>query len=484
MTNAVRESTAASASRSTYDRRWLILAVVLAAECMDLLDATVVNVAAPAIRHDFAVSASGLQWIVGGYSFAQAVGLITGGRLGDLFGRRRLFLIGAAGFTVCSLLCGLATDSAMLIAARLLQGLAAAVLLPQGFGILREVFPPEEQSAAFGLFGPVIGGAAVIGPVLGGALVGWDLFGSSWRLVFFVNLPVGILAIVSAWRLLPRSAPERRAQLDLLGTVLSGLACLALVYPLTQGESAGWPAWTYASIVCSVALFAAFGWQQVARHRRGADPLMVPSIFTHRGYAAGSLVLLVFFAGMSGLLLTVSVFLQIGHGFSAVHAGVTFIPMSLGLAAGAGLSGAVLGPRFGRTTIQAGALVALAGWLLVIVAVHGHQDVGAIDLLPGLAVAGFGMGLVTAPLFDIVLASVTEQETGSAAGVLNAVQQLAGALGVAVLGTVFFAAVAHNGDFQVALERTLWIQVGSLVACAVLSWLMPRRAREEPLSPG
>jgi MFS family permease len=190
-------------------------------------------------------------------------------------------------------------------------------------------------------------------------------------------------------------------------------------------------------------------------------------------------VLLVFFAGMSGLLLVVSVFLQVGHGFSPVRAGVTFIPMSAGLAVGAGLSGGLLGPKFGRLVIQAGAVVAMLGWVLVLIPVHGHSSISVLDLLPGLAVTGLGMGLVVAPLFDTVLAAVTDEEAGSAAGLLNAVQQLASALGVAVLGTVFFAAIGH-GDFRLGLERTLWIEIGTLAAVAILSGLMPRHARETP----
>jgi EmrB/QacA subfamily drug resistance transporter len=466
---------------TAYERRWLILAVVLAAECMDLLDATVVNVAAPAIHRDLHTSPTGLQWIVGGYALAIAVGLITGGRLGDLYGRRRMFLVGAAGFTAASVLCGIAPSTGWLIAFRLLQGLVAALMLPQGFGVIREVFPTDEIGQAFGIFGPVIGLAAVLGPIVGGALVDWNLAGTGWRLVFLVNLPLGLAATVGSWRLLPKTAPTHDAQLDVGGAVLSGVACLALVYPLIQGRELGWPWWTYVLMVLSVVLFAAFALQQRARARAGADPLVLPSVFSHRGYSGGLLVMLFFFSGMGGLLLTMSVFLQLGQGFSPIHAGIVFIPMSLGMAVGAGLSGAVLGKKFGRVVIQAGALVCAIGVIVVIATVRGDAIVGAVDLLPGLAIMGLGMGLAVAPLFDVVLASVSDEETGSASGLLNALQQLSGSIGVAVLGTIFFAAIGHGFGRHVVgigLQRTLWVQVGALAMLLLISPLLPRYARE------
>lgn len=459
-----------------YERRWLILAVILAAECMDLLDATIVNVAAPAIRDELHTSSTALQWIVGGYALAVACGLIIGGRLGDLFGRRRMFVVGTVGFTAASLLCAVAPSSGALIAFRLVQGAAAAVMLPQGLGVVREVFPLDELGKAFGVFGPVIGSAAVVGPILGGVLVDWDLANTGWRLIFLINVPLGIAATVGAWRLLPRTAPtHQHARMDALGALLSAGAMVLIVYPLIQGRELGWPAWVYVMMASSVVLFVAFVWQQRRQARLARDPLVLPSIFGHRGYAAGLLVLLVFFAGMGGLLLTASVFLQFGQGFSPTHTGLVFIPMSAGMAVGAGLSGGFLGPRFGRVVIQAGAVVTAGGWLFVLYAVH-HGPVGFLDMLPGLAIAGLGMGLCVAPLFDIILASVTDSETGSASGVLNAGQQLAAAVGVAVLGTIFFAAISSVG-FAGAFERTLWVQIGSLGVMLLLTPLMPRLGR-------
>ncbi|HEY4824213.1 MAG TPA: MFS transporter, partial [Solirubrobacteraceae bacterium] len=292
-----------------HPKRWLILFVILAAECMDLLDGTVVNVAAPTIHHDLHASSTELQWIVGGYPLALAVGLLIGGRLGDLFGRRRMFLIGAAGFTAASAACGLAPSTGFLVGARLAQGLCGAMMIPQGLGVIREVFPADELPKAFGLFGPVMGSAAMIGPILGGALIALDLFGSGWRLVFLINVPLGIAAVIGAAVLLPVTRTRHADSLDLGGAVLAAVGAVAIVYPLIQGRELGWPAWTYASMGASVVLFALLARHLRRRKAAGRDPLIEPSIFTHRGYTAGALVLMLYFGGMVGSMLTLTLFL-------------------------------------------------------------------------------------------------------------------------------------------------------------------------------
>lgn len=457
-----------------YPLRWWALAVVLVAECMDLLDATVVNVAAPAIHRDLNTSSTGLQWIVGGYAFAIAVGLMIGGRLGDLFGRRRMFLLGAVGFTAASVLCGVAPNTDALIAFRLVQGLAASVMLPQGLGVIREVFPLDELPKAFGIFGPVIGLAAVLGPIVGGALVDWNLADTGWRLIFLVNLPLGVAAVAGSVWLLPKTPATHDAKLDVTGAALSGAACLALVYPLIQGREHGWPWWTYTLIALSVLLFVTFGWHQRWRAGRAKDPLVIPSVFAHRGFTGGLLVMVLFFSGMGGVLLTLSVYLQGGNHYTPIHTGLVFIPMSLGMAIGAGLSGAILGKRLGRVAIQLGATLTIAGWIVMLIVLRGGAS--GLDMLPALALVGLGMGLAVAPLFDVVLAAVTDEETGSASGVLNALQQMATALGVAVLGTIFFDAA--SGGLDHALTLTTWVEVGALVALLIVSPLLPRWARE------
>ena len=460
-----------------YRRRWLILGVVLAAECMDLIDSTVVNVAAPPIARDFHASSTGLEWILSGYPLAIAVGLILGGRLGDLVGRRTMFLIGCSGFVVASAACGLAPDTGTLIAARLVQGGFAAMMLPQGFGVLREVFPADERQSAFAVFGPVIGLSAVFGPLIGGGLVNWNLFGSGWRLVFLVNVPIGVAAIIGAAILLPKSAPERTVRLDLPGVVLVTAFSVLIVYPLIEGRQDGWPWWTYASIVAGLALIVVFGVYQQRRDAAGRDPLVTPSVFTHRGYSGGLIFAVLFFGGLGGTLLATTLFLQIGQGFTPIHAALCTVPLSVGLVVGSGLSGGLLGPKFGRLTLQGGVIVCGIGWALVALAARAHHQLGFLGLMPGLFVAGAGLGLVVAPLFDIVLASVTDRETGSASGVLNAVQQLATSIGVAVFGTVFFDAIS-GGDPHSAVVRCTVLEAVVMVALLALSPLLPRFARD------
>jgi EmrB/QacA subfamily drug resistance transporter len=478
MTNDVRQAVPPhSKDTVVYRNRWLILAVVLAAECMDLIDSTVVNVAAPQIRDHLHASSTSLQWIVGGYPLAIAVGLITGGRLGDLVGRKKMFIIGAIGFVAASALCGLSPDTGVLIAARLVQGVFSAMMLPQGFGILREVFPPDETQQAFAIFGPVIGFSAVLGPIIGGSLIDWNLFGSGWRLVFLVNVPLGVAAIVGALRLLPASKPDHDTKLDLLGTFLVSAFAVLLVYPLIQGREFGWPWWTYASIAASVVFLVAFAIQQKRRDTAGIAPLVMPSIFGHRGYSGGMLFAVLFFGGFGGTLLCSTLFLQIGQGFTPIHAAVCTVPMTVGLVIGSGLSGGYFGPKFGRITLQAGVVVSAVGWVLLILVLRDHGTIGFVKLMPGLFVAGLGFGLIVAPMFDIILASVTDPEAGSASGVLNAGQQLASSIGVAVLGTIFFDAIA-GGHFHRGLSRTLLVQLAMTIGLLLLSPLLPRFARE------
>jgi EmrB/QacA subfamily drug resistance transporter len=420
-----------------YRWRWLVLAVILVAEVMDLLDTTVVNIAAPTIRKDLGGTYAAIQWIAAGYTLAFAVMLITAGRLGDIFGRKRMFLLGAAGFTVSSALCAVATSPEMLIGSRILQGALGAVMIPQGFGVLKMIFPPKEIGAAFGTFGPVMGLSAVCGPIMAGALIDADWFGTGWRMIFLINVPLGLVAIVGALRLMPESRSPHAPRLDLFGMLLVTAGSLLLIYPLVQGRELGWPAWTYGMMAAALPVFAIFvGYER----RRGSSPLIEAGLFAKRAFTGGLAVIVGFFSGMAGFMLVFALFLQIGLGYSPLKAGLAMAPWALGTAVGAALSGAALGPKFGRRVIHAGLLVMLAGLVGIWYTIHRYGPAtGAWDTAPAVFVAGFGMGLVLAPLFNVILSGVDEHEVGSASGVLNAVQQLGSAIGVAVVGTVFFS---------------------------------------------
>lgn len=285
---------------AAHPRRWAILATLLAVELMDLLDSTIVNVAAPTIRTDLHASSSALQWIVGGYALTYAVGLVTSGRLGDIWGRRNMFLLGAFGFTLASVLCGLAPTTGTLIALRFIQGAFAAVMIPQGFGIIREVFPAEELPKVFGLFGPIIAIGAMLGPIVGGLLTDANLFGTGWRLIFFINLPLGLAALVAGRRLLPESRGADGLTLDIPGAATIAVASGLLLYPLIQGRDLGWPAWTFVMMAAGLALFAVFAWVERRADRPGHSPIVMPSLFSKRAFTAGILITTTFFAGLAG----------------------------------------------------------------------------------------------------------------------------------------------------------------------------------------
>lgn len=462
-----------------YRWRWAALAAILAAEVMDLLDATVVGIAAPSIRADLGGDGATIQWIAAGYTLAFAVGLITGGRLGDLYGRRRMFLVGLGGFVVASALCGFAGSPEMLVASRVVQGLFGALLIPQGFGIMKSMFGPDELQKAFGAFGPTIGLAAVAGPVVAGALIAWNPAGADWRTVFLINLPIGLAAFALAWKVLPESRAEGSPRPDPLGFVLVSTGLALLIFPLVEGRELGWPGWTIVLMIAAVPVLAVFALHQVRRSRAGRAPLVEPGLFRMRAFTGGLAIGLVLFGALTGLVFALGLHLQLTLGFTPLEAGLTQAPWALGIAIGSVLAGAWLGPRLGRACIQIGAVVTAAGIVATIgtLALSGAVLHGWV-LAPALLVTGAGIGLAMTPFFDITLAGVELDMVGSASGVLNANQQLGATAGTAVLGTVFFG-LLEAGEPSTAVHAVLWIAAAMMAATAGLAWLLPKRARAE-----
>ncbi|MER7751196.1 MFS transporter [Kitasatospora sp. NPDC097643] len=426
-------------------RRWKALLVVMSASFMNLLDGSIVNVATPAIQRDLNTSYSAIQWIAAGYTLAFAAILITGGRLGDIRGRKTMFAVGVLGFTVASALCGASTSGGMLIASRVLQGAFAAVMVPQVLGIIRDMFPRKEQVVALSMYGPVMGLAAVCGPVLGGVLTQGDLFGLGWRPIFFVNIPVGLAAFFATGPLLRDSRSPRPLKLDLVGVVLIVTALLMLVAPVIEGREHGWPLWTFVCMAASLPVFVLTALYERYKDRKDGSPLVELSLFRNRTYLAGLVVTVIFFAGMASFFLVFALYLQIGLGFSTLRTGLTIGAWALGTAVGGAAAGGFLGPKFGRKVLQAGALlmaVSVAGTALTVN--HYGPDVTSMELVPTLLLAGIGMGLVLAPLFDIILAGVSDREIGSGSGTLNAVNQIGNTIGVAVLATLFFTFIGQQ----------------------------------------
>lgn len=452
--------------------RWRILAVVLAAEILDLLDSTIINIAAPSIRADLGGAVSTIQWIAAGYTLAFGVLLVIGGRLGDRWGRRRMFLVGAVGFTAMSAACALATSPELLISFRVLQGALGAVLIPQGLGVIKSVFPDAELGKAFSLFGPVIGLSAVCGPILAGALIDLDAWGTGWRMIFLINLPLGFAAVFGAARWMPKDPAKPGVVIDAFSGGLLALASLLVIYPLIQGPGADWPTWTFLSLAGGLLVGAAF----VYRERHAESPLIAPTLLQNRSFTAGLSLILVFFAGATGLMLTLSLFVQNYLHYSPLRAGLTMAPIALGIALGS-VGVYPLIPRLGRRLILIGLLVNAGGVLALALVVHQNGDrTGSLVLIAPAFVIGLGMAGVFAPVFDVILAGVSEQESGSASGALTAIQQLAGALGVAAIATLFFSAVKqHSGPDALAISA---VAVAALVltGCALV-FPLPRHAR-------
>ncbi|MHA6759799.1 DHA2 family efflux MFS transporter permease subunit [Streptacidiphilus sp. PAMC 29251] len=459
-------------------RAWLVLAVVFIADVMDVIDSTIANLAGPSIRADLGGSETTLQWVLTAYTAAFAIGLITSGRLGDLLGRRRLFLLGMAGFTLASLACGLAPGVGFLIGARLVQGLCGAVMIPQGFAMVKVVFPPQDLRKALIPFGPVMGLATVAGPILAGWLLHLDLFGSQWRSIFLINVPAGILAWALAWRFLPhRTGEDADARLDLGGIALLTLASALLIIPLVQGRDLGWPLWTYLSMAGSLVTLALF----VVSERRSSHPVITPSLFGKRSFVAGLAIVGTFFAALSGFQLAFNLLLQLGLHWTPLHTSLTLIPLALGSAVAVVLAGAVLTQRIGRTTLHLGLGIAVVGLLALWWTIdHWGGSLTSTTLAPSLLLVGFGTGLVFVPIFDFVLGGATTEEVGTGAGMLNAVQQFSGAIGVAALGTVFFAQANHGtiAAFDHAGELVIGIAAVLFLIAFALVWLLPKHAQQ------
>jgi MFS family permease len=361
-------------------------------------------------------------------------------------------------------------------------------MLPQIFGLIREIFGPAEMGRALGVLGPVMGLAAILGPIVAGALIGADVLGTGWRMIFLVNVPVAIAALAVGARTLPAGARSAGVRLDARGAVLAAVGMGLLVYPLVQGRELGWPAWVLGLLAASVPVLGLFAAGQVRRRRAGGSPLVEPSVFTHRSFVAGIAFALVFLGSMGGVVLIVGVFLQAGLGYTPIHAALTSAPWALGAFLGSGAASAVM-QRLGRRVLHIGLAVMGGGlaWLAVVLAQQGTA-VGSWDFAAPLLVSGLGMGAIWVPLFDIVLGGVADHEMGSASGVLQAVQQLGMSLGVAVIGTLFFGLLGrhagHVADFVAAARITLLVTTALIALAFVVAFGLPRHAKGHEPSGG
>ncbi|MGW0832478.1 MFS transporter [Streptomyces prunicolor] len=464
---------------ATDQRNWRMLPVILAAFFMYGFDGNVVNVTIPSLQADLHAGDAALELVVGGYVFTYAAGLVLGGRMGDLFGYRRMFLFGMASFTVASVLCGLAQTPTQLVIFRMLQGLTAAAMVPQVLALITSTFPAEQRPRALAWFGVTGGLSGICGQVLGGLLLVSDLFGLGWRVIFFVNVPIGIVVITLALRLLPTTASGRRPGLDALGIIgISGSLALALV-PLVLGREYDWPVWAWILLVASVpAMTAALLWERRLA-RTGGQPLLDLTLFRSKVFNAGLAINAAFMAFFTSYIFVLSLMLQSGLGFSALHAGLVFAPTAV-LAMVASLKGKGLVAKHGLRVLTIGSLITAVS--VLITAVGLQVQGGGITqpvLLTSTALMGIGNGLILPSLIGAPMAGVKPAQAGIASGMLSTTQQFASVTGVAVLGAIFFARLGDRADadtYAGATELAAWIALGLILVMTALVTVLVRAA--------
>lgn len=463
----------AAPADSGYDnrRRWQALGVGLVAAFMTLLDVSIVNVAVPSIDRALHATPSDLQWVLSGYALTFGLVLVPAGRFGDARGRRTGFVVGVALFTVTSALAGLARSPGWLIIARLVQGAAAGVVNPQVSGLIQQLFRGAERGRAFGLLGATIGISTAVGPLLGGLLIQLGGEAHGWRWVFFVNVPVGILAVLLGWRLMPArpaGAPDRH-RLDPIGVLLLGAGVTLVLLPLVQQQWHGGAKWFL--LLAGLLFLVAFGfWERgYARHRPSLFDLR---LFGLRSYTLGALIGLLYFAGFTAIFFIFTLYLQIGLNYTALTAGLAITPFALGSAVASALGGRVV-TRFGRPLVAAGLLVVVIGLLAVVWVVRGspHAPVPLLTAVPFL-VAGLGSGLVIAPNQTLALSEVPVPQAGSGAGMLQTGQRIGSATGIAAVGALFFSVLGStHGDWATAFRHSLLLAAG-IVGMALIAALI------------
>jgi EmrB/QacA subfamily drug resistance transporter len=478
MNDLVQHTTDVEASQSTPSplgrRLQAVLAVVIIADILDLMDSSITNIAAPTIVRDIGGGESLIKWLGASYALALGVLLVVGGRLGDRYGPRRIFLVGIAGFTLASLGCGLSVDPTMLIAFRLVQGGFGALLIPQGLSILVACVSREQMPTVFSVFGPVMAAGAIAGPIVAGFIISADIGGLTWRPIFLINIALGTFGFLAALRVLPDVPPSSDAPIDGLGAGLLGASMLGLIYGLIEGSTDGWTLVPIACVAIGALLLGAFGLRQATE----ANPLIKPSLFKNKGFTSGLILGLAYFAAVNGLFYVCSLFLQTALGLSPSHAALGLVPAMIGIMVSS-FVGRPLIPVLGRRLVFAGLAATLVGVAGLWAAVTAQGSGVSVWLLaPSLFVMGSGMGTCFFTIFDFAIGDVAQNEAGSASGSLSAVQQLASAIGSAVITTIYFAQRTTGGAAS-AMTTSLVVVGAITVGCLGLAFLLPKRAPEE-----
>ncbi|OIK06262.1 MFS transporter [Streptomyces monashensis] len=444
------------------------------------VDFFIVNVAIPSLQRNMHATSAEIQLVAATFNIGLSAMLITGGRLGDLYGRRKVFSIGLALFTLSSLACGIAPNMAELIVARAVQGASAALVIPQVLGILTTAYTGKARVAAFNAYGITMGASAVFGQLIGGLLIKADIFGWDWRTIFLINAPIGAVVLLLTPKKVPESRAEGRTGLDWTGVILVTAGLSAIVVPLVQGREQGWPTWTWECLIAAVPLLAAFWWTQRRKAARDKSPLVHPSLFEDRAFGVGVVSLLVFFAAMASFFLVLALYLQEGRGLSALRSGLLFIPLGLGFFIGSAQSPKVAA-KLGKQVLTIGALIQAVGNVALAVTAWELDGSGSVGwCIPAMVVAGFGMGFVIAPLASLVLEGVAPRHAAAASGVFSTAQEMGNAIGIAVIGVVFFGVVGHGTGahtYAHAFGTSLLVQAGICAVVAALVQLLPGRAK-------
>jgi len=461
------------------------VALVLSASFVVLADVTIVNLATPVIERDLHATVSDVELAVSGYQIAYGMLLVSGGRLGDIFGRRALFIVGFAGFVLASLACGLSTSVGQLIAFRFLQGAAAGLLSPQVLATIQIVLPPSRRANAFAALGAVLSAATLLGPLISALVISGNLGGESWRPIFWINVPIGVVALILARWLVPAVRGERRRRIDAVGTVLLTATWGALLVPLTTGRQAGWPAWAWLCLAAAPLLAAAFVLSQRSAARRGLDPLVPPALWRDRAFPPGVALCMLLFSGIVGFFLYLSIVLQSGYQLSILLTGIATIPSAVGTLASSAI-GARQVRRWGAgRTVTIGSLICAAGFASMAIPLALVHDASlAAWIAPSQFVTGAGFGMVIVALLDLVLAGIRGEDAGTASGLLTSAQVIGGGLGVVAMGLLFSTAVtgdvarAAPAALNSGLARGVGLEAVVFVASA---WLVRRLpARERP----
>ncbi|WP_444230023.1 MFS transporter [Corynebacterium durum] len=460
--------------------RGVATTVLMVATFMDLMDSTITNVALPTIGKNLGATPEQLEWTVAGYVIAFATLLITGGRLGDIFGHRRIFVIGIVGFTLASLGAALSQTGDLLVAARVLQGGFAGIMMPQVLSSVQVMFAPEERAPVLGIIGSLSALGAVGGLILGGWLVTADLLGMGWRSIFLVNVPIGVVLVVAALLFVPRSRSEHPLRPDLVGVLLGGVGVFLVVFPLTDGRAAGWAWWIWAMLITSPFVIAAFVWQQGRMLKAHKAPLLPLPLFRDRGFASGQLVQVLSSIGNGGYVLILLYYVQSALGFTALAAGLTLLPFALGSMAAAPL--AILATkRIGKWAVLLGGIVQAAAltWVMWTIWTAGAALTGW-DVTVPLTLVGAGMMTLIMPLTSITLESVPTPDAGAASGTLTTFGQIGMVLGVALAGSVFFGILQDTADARDAVTTALWVPIVAYGLAGLASVTMPDRIKALP----